>query len=45
MSSAQLKCAVCKVNFPSKNKLFDHIKEEGHAKHVPQVGKKGKKKK
>ena len=26
-----LGCAVCKHEFPSKNKLFQHLKESGHA--------------
>ena len=40
-------CAVCNEAFPSKNKLFDHIKAEDHAQYVPQQGKgkKGKKSK
>lgn len=40
-------CAVCNEVFPSKNKLFDHIKAEDHAQYVPQQGKgkKGKKSK
>ena len=27
-------CNVCKKEFPSRNKLFQHIKETGHAVHV-----------
>ena len=40
-------CAVCIEAFPSKNKLFDHIKAEDHAQNVSQQGKgkKGKKSK
>lgn len=52
----QGKCGVCGAEFPSRSKLFDHIKLEGHAilKNAPQVtedtssskqGKKNKKKK
>ncbi|KAK2717078.1 dnaJ homolog subfamily C member 21-like [Artemia franciscana] len=26
-----LECAMCKKEYPSKNKLFDHLKETGHA--------------
>ncbi|KAK4194443.1 putative DnaJ-like protein subfamily A member 5 [Triangularia verruculosa] len=39
-----LQCAVCKEAFPSKNKLFDHIKQLDHAAPVP-VSKSGKQKK
>ncbi|KAK7077946.1 hypothetical protein SK128_007767 [Halocaridina rubra] len=28
---ANIKCTVCGQDFPSKNKLFNHIKTEGHA--------------
>lgn len=27
-------CSVCKKEFPSRNKLFQHIKETGHAVHI-----------
>ncbi|XP_044738344.1 dnaJ homolog subfamily C member 21 [Chrysoperla carnea] len=30
-------CVVCKSNFPSKNKLFDHLKKTGHSTALPQV--------
>lgn len=30
-SASEMTCAVCKAEFPSKTKLFDHIKREGHA--------------
>ncbi|KAJ3107017.1 DnaJ sub C member 21 [Phlyctochytrium planicorne] len=30
-SSDELSCAVCNAKFTSRNKLFDHIKESGHA--------------
>ena len=26
-----LECVVCKQEFPSKNKLFNHLKNTGHA--------------
>ena len=28
-------CAQCSGTFPSKNKLFDHLKKTGHAVHLP----------
>ena len=28
-------CAQCSGTFPSKNKLFDHLKKSGHAVHLP----------
>lgn len=41
-------CAVCQMIFPSKNKLFDHLKKTGHSVPLPQSSsntntKKGKK--
>ena len=33
--TASLMCAVCRVEFASKNKLFDHLKATGHAVPVP----------
>ena len=30
-TSSGVKCAVCQAEFPSKTKLFNHIKEKGHA--------------
>jgi len=30
-----LACAQCKGDFPSKNKLFDHLKKTGHAVYLP----------
>ncbi|CAN6631034.1 hypothetical protein TRVA0_013S00320 [Trichomonascus vanleenenianus] len=30
-----LKCSVCQTEFPSRNKLFDHVKASGHAAPVP----------
>lgn len=32
---SQFKCVTCNETFPSKNKLYDHIKEEDHAQPVP----------
>ena len=29
--SEQWTCNVCKANFPSRNKLFQHVKKQGHA--------------
>eukprot|EP00794_Sanderia_malayensis_P011426 gene11426-12617_t len=41
----ELKCNVCAATFPSRSKLFKHIKAEGHALQVVDGGKvKGKKK-
>jgi len=28
-----LKCKTCNAVFPSKTKLFDHLKQSGHAAH------------
>ena len=30
-SSSELTCTVCGREFPSRNKLFQHIKDSGHA--------------
>lgn len=30
-------CVVCKTDFPSKNKLFEHLKKTGHAVPLPQA--------
>ena len=35
ISKNDLTCAQCKGNFPSKNKLFDHLKKTGHAVYLP----------
>ena len=35
ISRNDLTCAQCKGNFPSKNKLFDHLKKTGHAVYLP----------
>jgi DnaJ family protein A protein 5 len=40
---ASEKCSVCNTSFPSRNKLFQHVKATGHA--APPPKKKGKKKK
>ena len=42
-----LKCNVCSSSFPTRNKLFGHIKESGHALRVEDnsVDSKGKKNK
>lgn len=34
-----LECAVCKKRFDSKNRLFDHLKAEGHQTILPTKGK------
>ena len=36
-------CAVCHADFPSKTKLFNHIKERGHAAPASAIGSKGRK--
>lgn len=33
------KCATCNNNFPSKNKLFNHLKQSGHSVYLPKVKK------
>ena len=35
ISRNDLTCAQCKGSFPSKNKLFDHLKKTGHALYLP----------
>ncbi|KIW74960.1 hypothetical protein Z517_11731 [Fonsecaea pedrosoi CBS 271.37] len=46
-AAAEFQCVVCKAEFPSKTRLFNHIKEKNHAAPVTQVkgvrGGKGKK--
>ncbi|XP_033208311.1 dnaJ homolog subfamily C member 21 [Belonocnema kinseyi] len=32
-------CVTCKSVFPSKNKLFEHLKKTGHSVYIPNVGK------
>ena len=46
-SDGEFKCAVCQETFPSKNGLFKHIKDEGHAAPVSEIraSRKGKGKK
>jgi DnaJ family protein A protein 5 len=41
---AEFRCAVCQAGFPSKTRLFNHIKEKDHAAPVSQIktGGKGK---
>jgi DnaJ homolog subfamily A member 5 len=46
-SEAGFKCVVCQASFPSKTRLFNHIKDQGHAAPVAQMkanSGKGKKK-
>ncbi|EXJ59894.1 hypothetical protein A1O7_04041 [Cladophialophora yegresii CBS 114405] len=46
-AAAEFQCVVCKAEFPSKTRLFNHIEEENHAAPLTQVkpvkGGKGKK--
>lgn len=35
---SQLQCNVCRESFVSKTKLFNHIRDEGHASAVPEKG-------
>lgn len=44
-STAEFKCAACNAGFPSKSRLFNHIKDFGHAQPVPVAAKGGKEKK
>jgi DnaJ family protein A protein 5 len=45
-SAADFRCAVCQASFPSKTRLFTHIKDQGHAAPIAQVkAKSGKGKK
>ena len=39
----KFQCAVCQAGFPSKTRMFQHVKDFGHAAPVQQVGKGGKK--
>lgn len=32
-------CVICKQEFPSKNKLFEHLKKTGHSVYIPAVEK------
>jgi DnaJ family protein A protein 5 len=45
LRTPQHKCAVCKETFPSRSKLFDHIKDLDHAAPVPVSSAKAGKKK
>ncbi|CAK1555429.1 unnamed protein product [Leptosia nina] len=45
-SAVNLRCVVCQTDFPSKNKLFEHLKKTGHSVPLQQANlnqKKGKK--
>ena len=44
-SGSELKCAACQAGFPSKSRLFNHIKDFGHAQPIPKPTKSGKGKK
>ena len=37
-TSHEFSCAVCQAEFPSKTKLFNHIKEKGHAAPIGGIG-------
>lgn len=45
-TAPNLRCAICQTDFPSKNKLFDHLKKTGHSIPISQTSfthtKKGK---
>lgn len=45
-TALNLRCAICQIDFPSKNKLFEHLKKTGHSIPLPQTSftqtKKGK---
>ncbi|XP_068633850.1 dnaJ homolog subfamily C member 21-like [Battus philenor] len=45
-TALNLRCAICQTDFPSKNKLFEHLKKTGHSVPLPQTSftqiKKGK---
>ncbi|CAH4037980.1 dnaJ homolog subfamily C member 21 [Pieris brassicae] len=36
-SAVNLRCVVCQTDFPSKNKLFEHLKKTGHSVPIPQT--------
>ncbi|XP_049549352.1 dnaJ homolog subfamily C member 21 [Anopheles darlingi] len=36
-SSTDLSCVTCNVKFPSKNKLFDHLKKTGHSVYIDKL--------
>lgn len=44
-AEADFKCAACQAGFPSKTRLFNHIKDLGHAQPVSKPAKGGKGKK
>ena len=47
LEETEFKCAACQAGFPSKTRLFTHIKDKGHAAPIAQMkgkGGKGKKK-
>jgi DnaJ family protein A protein 5 len=39
LNDVSLTCTVCHTEFPSRNKLFDHVKVSGHAAAPPNTGK------
>jgi len=41
-AGTDFKCAACQAGFPSKTRLFNHIKDVGHAQPVPKPTKGGK---
>ncbi len=41
-SEASFKCAACQAGFPSNTRLFNHIKDLGHAQPVTKSAKRGK---
>ncbi|KAF2500647.1 DnaJ-domain-containing protein [Lophium mytilinum] len=43
-SDLQFKCAVCNVGFSSRTRMFQHVKDFGHAAPPDKVGKGGRKK-
>ncbi|KAJ3118568.1 hypothetical protein HDU96_000520 [Phlyctochytrium bullatum] len=43
-SKEEITCQACSDKFPSRNKLFDHLKETGHAAPPKKASNKGKKK-
>ncbi|CAF4950936.1 unnamed protein product [Pieris macdunnoughi] len=36
-SAVNLRCVICQTDFPSKNKLFEHLKKTGHSVPIPQT--------
>ncbi len=42
---SEFRCAACQAGFPSKTRLFNHIKDLNHAQPVPKPSKDGKNKK